>query len=144
MASRAAAALRLESLFDQQSESLEQYGRLLRAQEHSLQHDDPARFEAQLEAERALLDRLDALRRVSDALEPAYRQALRRGDPQTEAARARASASAAAVAARSGPRRLALDARREAVGNRLRTLRRVVARASAASHDVARMLDISR
>lgn len=139
-----AVAARLRSLFDQQSEALADYLRLVEAQERSLHAEDAARLEAQLEAEGALLDRLEALRRASDALEQIYREAHPAGDPGAEASRALAARRAGAVADRSGPRRQSLTAIKADVERRLRALRSNPARGSGPGRDTAGILDVSR
>ena len=144
MALYAALAARLQSLFDRQNDSLEEYSRLMEAQEISMRADDPARFGSQLEVERGLLDRLDALRRVSDALEAAYRAAFPSGDAGTEAARLRVARAAAALQARAPARRLAVEARRVAAADQLRTLRRALARVDRSPQEPPQMLDILR
>lgn len=142
MALPAAVAARLQSLFDRQNDSLEEYRRLIEAEEASLRADDPAGLEVQLEIERGLLDRLEALRRVSDALEAAYRAVFPRGEAGTEAARLRVARAVAAVQERAPARRLTVDRRRVAAADQLRTLRRALARAQRPSQEPPQMLDI--
>ncbi len=128
MDSRAAVAERLQSLFDRQTESLQEYLRLIEAQGRSLRDGNAARFEAQLEAERALLDRLVVLRRASDGLERAYREAHPAGEQVAETSRALAAAAAAAVARSADGRRAALTARQAEIGRELRAIARSLAR----------------
>ncbi len=139
---RAAVAARLRSLFEMQSRTLADYRRLVDAQTRSLTGNDPDRFEAQLEAERDLLDSIVALRRASDALEGAYREAWPAGDPDTEAARGLAAGRAAALNALAGGRRAAVAQRLADIEARLRDLRRSPALGSGRGEDSAGLVDI--
>ncbi len=144
MSPDAAVAARLQSLFDRQNDSLADYARLMDAQEISLRADDTSRLEIQLEFERGLLDRLDALRRVSDAFESAYREAFPRGDAATEAGRLRVARAAAALRLRAPARRLAAKARQDEAADQLRTVRRALARVRRPPQDPPQVLDILR
>ncbi len=150
MDSRAAVAERLQFLFDRQTESLHEYLWLIDAQGRSLRDGNAARFEAQLEAERALLDRLVVLRRASDGLERAYREAHPAGEQAAETSRALAAAAATAVAGSAAARRAALTARQAEVGRELRAIARSLARTPALAvsrgqdPDSAGIVDVSR
>ena len=144
MGPEAAVAARLRSLFEREHESLEELRRLMAAQEGSLRADAPDRFEQQVEAERGLLDRLEALRHVSDAFEATYRAAFPQGDPRTEAARVRVASAAAALAQLGSRRRLALASRRAVVAKRLRALRRLFSSGRFGGQEPPRVLDILR